>query len=306
MVEIKSIELTPFTLMTSSVQAIVSFIIAIIILIVALVAGAVIPLFGAAIMLLGVAAIVVFPLSAFFFGIMVNFFSAFLYNKLVPRLGGIKLDLEGSTLTHIPVVPFALILAVIEAIWGFILGLYFAAASAPLVGLLTSSAPEVSQALTNITMALNGTAATVPMGSAVGSIGAIAAVISIIGVPILVFICGFIGHALMAIFYNYIASRATKIQLEFEKISDKLHELKTIPVVPAALSIAIVFAIIGIIQGIGNLIQRSAAGDPLGGVGALIGQIIGNFIGYFIVVALAAWFYNYLVPRIGGIKLNLE
>lgn len=47
-------------------------------------------------------------------------------------------------------------------------------------------------------------------------------------------------------------------------------------------------------------------GDPAAGAVSLISNIIGNFIVYFIVVAIAAWLYNYLVPRIGGIKLGLE
>lgn len=306
MVEIKSIELAPFTLITSSVQAIIAFILAVLTLIFFAIAGAVIPQFGAAIVLIGVAAIIVYPVSAYFLGIMVNFFSAYLYNGLVPRLGGVKLELEGNTLTEIPVVPFALILAVVETIWAFILGLVLAAASAPLLGLLSSSAPEISQILTNITTAANATGAAIPTGSAIGGIGIIGAIALIIGLPIVVFIGGFIGHALMAIFYNYIAIRVSKIQLEFEKVSDTLHELKTVPVVPAALSIAVVFTIFGIIQGIVSLIQNSAAGNVAAGVGSLIGQIVGNFIVYFILVALAAWFYNYLVPRMGGIKLDLE
>lgn len=303
MVEIKSIELTPFTLMSSSVQAILAFIVAIIMLIVFGIAGAVIPQFGAAVALVGVAMIVIYPISAFFIGLATNFFSAFLYNSLVSRLGGVKLELEGSDITTIPVVPFALILSVIEAIWAFIVGLFLAAASAPLIALLSSSIPLVSQAIANAT---NATNATIPTGAAVGSIGVVGALLLIIGLPIAVFIFGFIGHALAAIFYNYIATRVAKFKLEFEKVSETLHELKSIPVVPAALSIAIVFTIFGIIQGIINLISRSAAGDPAGGVGALIGNIIGSFIIYFIVVALAAWIYNFLVPRIGGIKLDLE
>lgn len=139
MVEIKSIELAPFTLMSSSVQAILAFIIAVIMLIVFSIAGAVVPQIGAAIALVGVAMIVIYPISAFFIGLATNFFTAFLYNAMVSRLGGVKLELEGSNLTEIPIVPFALILSVIEAIWAFIIGLFLAAASAPIIALLSSS-----------------------------------------------------------------------------------------------------------------------------------------------------------------------
>ena len=117
MVEIKSVELAPFTMLTSSVQAILALILAIITLIVAGIFGAVIPQLGGFIIALGVAAIIVFPISSFFITIVISFFSALLYNTLVPRLGGVKLELEGSDVTSIPVVPFALILSAISAIY---------------------------------------------------------------------------------------------------------------------------------------------------------------------------------------------
>lgn len=303
MVEIKNIKLAPFTLMTSSVQAILAFIAAILMLIAFSILGAFLPNIGGAVALIGVAMIIIYPIVVFFIGLSTHFFSAFLYNTLVPRLGGIKLELEGNDVTTIPVVPFALIIAVIEAIWAFIFGLFLAAAIAPITALISGSIPVISQAIANAT---NTTGAALPTGAAVGAFGVVSAILLIIALPIAVFVIGFIVNALTAIFYNYIATRAAKLKLEFAAVSDTLHELKSIPVVPAALSVAIVFTIWGLINGIINLIQYSAMGDVATGVGSLIGNIIGNFILYFIIVALAAFFYNFLVPRIGGFKLNLE
>jgi len=303
MVEIKNIKLAPFTLMASSVQAILAFIAALIMLIAFSILGAFLPNIGGAVALIGVAMIIIYPIAVFFIGLSTHFFSAFLYNTLIPRLGGIKLELEGNDVTAIPVVPFALILAVIEAIWAFIFGLFLAAAIAPITALISGSIPVFSSIIANAT---NTSGAALPTGAAVGAFGVVSAILLIIALPIAVFVIGFIVNALTAIFYNYIATRAAKLKLEFAAVSDTLHELKSIPVVPAALSIAIVFTIWGLINGIINLIQYSAMGDAATGVGSLIGNIIGNFILYFIIVALAAFFYNILVPRIGGIKLNLE
>lgn len=303
MVEIKSVKLAPFTLMSSTVHAILALIAAIIMLILFSIVGAFFPNIGAAIALMGVAMIIIYPIAVFFIGLSTQFFSAFLYNTLVPRLSGIKLELEGSDVTAIPVVPFALILAAIEAIWAFIFGLFLAAAIAPITALISGSIPVVSQVIANAT---NATGAAMPTGAAVGAFGVISALLLIIALPIAVFVIGFIANALTAIFYNFIATKVSKIKLEFAAVSDTLHELKSIPVVPAALSIAVVFTIWGLINGIINLIQYSAMGDAVTGVGSLIGNIIGNFILYFIIVALAAFFYNFLVPRIGGIKLDLE
>lgn len=303
MVEIKSVKLAPFTLMSSTVHAILALIAAIIMLILFSIVGAFFPNIGAAIALMGVAMIIIYPIAVFFIGLSTQFFSAFLYNTLVPRLSGIKLELEGSDVTAIPVVPFALILAAIEAIWAFIFGLFLAAAIAPITALISGSIPVVSQIIANAT---NATGAAMPTGAAVGAFGVISALLLIIALPIAVFVIGFIANALTAIFYNFIATKVSKIKLEFAAVSDTLHELKNIPPIPAALAIAVVFTIFGLIQGIINLISYSANGDPTAGAISLALNIVVNFVLYFIVVALGAFIYNFLVPRIGGIKLDLE
>ncbi|MDD1774164.1 MAG: hypothetical protein LUQ24_01390 [Methanobacterium sp.] len=301
--EIKAVKLAPFTLMASSISAILAFIGAILYLILFSIVGAFLPNFGAALALLGVALVIILPIAAFFIGITTNFFSAFLYNSLVPRLGGIKLGLEGSDVTEVPVVSFALILAVIQAIWAFIVGLVLAAALVPFTTFLSSAIPLFSEAIVNAT---NASGAAAPTGAVVGAAGVFGALVLIIGLPIMVFIVGFIGNALAALFYNFIAIRASKIKLEFVAVKETLFELKTIPPIPAALAIAVVFTIFGLIQGIIDLIRFSAMGDALTGLGSLIGNIIMNFIAYFIITAIAAFLYNFLVPRIGGIKLDLE
>ncbi|MGV8143584.1 MAG: hypothetical protein ACP5OJ_03100 [Methanothermobacter sp.] len=301
--EIKSVNITPFTLMTATINAVLAFIAAIVYLILFGIVGAFLPNFGASLALLGVALIIILPISAFFIGLTTNFFSAFLYNGLVSRVGGVKLGLDGSDLTEIPVVSFSLILAVIEAIWAFIIGLFLAALVVPFASFMSSAIPLISQEIAN---ASNMTGTTVPTGSAVGVAGAVGALILIIGLPITVFIVGFIGHALTAIFYNYIATKAAKIKLEFAAIAESLHELKSIPVVPAALAVSIVMAIWGLIFGIISLIGLSAQGYALSGVITLVSDIVRNFIMYFIITALVAIIYNYLAPKIGGIKLNLE
>jgi hypothetical protein len=302
--EIKSVELAPFTLMSSSIHAILAFIMAILMLIAFGTIALLIPQFkaiGAAITWLGVALIIIYPISAFFINIAASFFGAFLYNTLVPRLGGIKLGLEGNEVAQIPVVSFALILASIETIWAFIIGLFFAAALAPLFAFLSTGIAAVSGAI-NSTLAngtfanaTNASGAMLPTGSLVATGGVISALILIIGLPIAVFIIGFITNALAAIFYNFLAVRVAKIKLELAPVAGNSHALNSIPVVPAALSISIVGLVFGIINGILSL-----------NIGTFIGDIIMYFIGTFIVVALIAIFYNFLAPRIGAVKLGIE
>lgn len=289
--EIKSVKLTSFTKMSASIFGILGFIAAILMLIALIIiqATGAFPQLGQfnVVTGLGIPLIVLLSIGAFFVTIAISFFSAIIYNILVPRLGGIKLELEGKDVVEIQVISFALILSVIETIWAFIAGLLMAAIISPLFALITTL-PEANNITANIT-ASSGLA--LPIGSELGAAGVIAPLLLIMGLPIMVFVFGFIWNALFAIFYNYIVTRVVKIQLEFGQITGNLHELKHIPVLPTALAIALVFALLGVISGImsGNF-----------------GRFISDFILYFIETALIALLYNYLAPKIGSIKLNLE
>ena len=129
--EIKSIELVPFTLMSSSIGAILGLIYAIILLIFLGGLSATLHTGGLALISLGVSIIIIFPISMFLFYTTVSFISALIYNMLVPRIGGLKLGLNGDEVESLPVVSFALILATLEAIWALIIGLLLAAIVLP-------------------------------------------------------------------------------------------------------------------------------------------------------------------------------
>ncbi|MDO9045343.1 MAG: hypothetical protein Q7U35_08555 [Methanobacteriaceae archaeon] len=291
--EIKSVKLTPFTKMSASIYGVLGLIVAILMLItlsIIQVAG-IMPQLGNfnVVTGFGIPIIILFPIGAFFSTIVISFFSVMLYNALVPRLGGIKLELEGKDVVKIPVISYALILSAIGAVWAFIVGLVLAAVISPVFSLLStmSTLPEASQIAANFT---NATGAAMPTGVAFGTAGIVVSLMLIIGLPIMVFVFGFIWNALFALFYNHITIRASKIQLEFGQISENLHEIKNIPVIPTALAVAITYALLGL----------------LGILSGNYADFIINFVQYFIGTALIALLYNYLAPKIGSIKLNLE
>jgi hypothetical protein len=300
--EIKSIDLVSFTMMSSSVNAILALIGAIILLIFFGAFAAFIPTAGLVFASLGISLIILYPIFTFLVEITISFVTALIYNMLVPRLGGVKLGIDGNEVRSVPVVPFALILSVVEAIWAFIFGLVLAALLVPLTTLTSTLIPLIANIAANAT---NMTPATLPTGSAVGTGGVVLALILIIALPILVFIFGFIGHALAAIFYNFIIPRVGGVKLLFTP-AGALHEISSIPVVAASLAIASVALIFGLIRGILQLITMAALGDAVGGIVALIASIIVYFIGAFIMVALITIIYNFLAPRIGGVQLGLE
>lgn len=299
--EIKSIELVPFTLMSASISAILAFIYAIILLITLGALSALVPMMNLIFASLGISILILYPIGSFFFEIMFSFVSALLYNKLVSRVGGVKLGLEGDQIKNLPVVSFALILSCIAAIWTFILGLVIAALLVPITTSLSTIIPLVGNAMANAT-----NMSTVPTGAAVGTGGVVAAIILIIVMPILVFIFAFIGHALAAFFYNVLIPRVGGIRLELAPLVGAVNEIKSIPVVAASLAIASVALIFGIILGLLQLITLAGAGDATGGVVALITYIITYFVGTFILVAIVTILYNFLAPRIGGVQLGLE
>ncbi len=300
--EIKSIELVPFTLMSSSISAILALIYAILLLIVFGVLAAAIPTAGLIFASLGISMIILFPIVTFLVYVTISFVTALIYNMLVPRLGGVKLGLEGDEVKSVPVVSFALILSAVSAVWAFIIGLLLAVIIVPFTTLTSTLIPLIANITANAT---NMTPATLPTGSVIGTGGVVIAVLLIIGLPIFVFIAGFIGHALAAIFYNYLIPRVGGVRLLFAP-AGMAFEITSIPVVAASLALAVVSTIFGLIQGIIGLFNGIVAGNAGMGVGSLIGNIIGSFIGTFIMVAIITILYNFLAPRIGGVQLGLE
>ena len=292
MKEIKSVGPASFTLMSSSIQAVLAFIFAVICAVAFGTASAFVPELSnvaGVIAALGVAIIVILPISSFLTNVAISFISIILYNGLAPRIGGIKLGFDGNEIRSIPAVPFALIMACIAMIWAFIIGVLLAAALIPLTGVIGTSLSSA----TGVSMANLGT------------VGIFGALFLIIVLPIIVFIAGFIVHALAAVFYNVLIPRVGGVKLELA-VADNKNRIESIPVLPASLAISVVFAVFGLIIGLISLITFSASGNVAGGFLSLVYNIIGYFLVYFILVALVTIFYNLLAPKLGGIRLHLD
>ncbi|MBP2046111.1 hypothetical protein [Methanobacterium aggregans] len=295
--EIISVDIVPFTLMTSSIQAILALIFAIIFVITFGSISAFIPqsgtLFGV-VTALGLAMIVIYPIGTFLFGVVISFLTALFYNILAPRVGGIKLGFEGYEVKSIPVVPFSLIMAFIEAVWAFIIGILLAAVLVPLTGIMGTMIPLVA----NETVTSGVTAS-------LGAFGAFGALFLIVGLPIIAFVMGFIAHALFALFYNLLIPKVGGIKLELNQITS-MSEIKSIPVVPASVAIAIIFTIFGFIIGLLNLVKMIMLGYAAEGVISLVVTTVIYFVIYFIMVAVVTLLYNFLAPNIGRVKLELK
>jgi hypothetical protein len=309
--EIKHIKMAPFTLMSSSIQAVLAFIAAILFVLTFGLIAALIPslgFFAGFIALLGLSIIILWPLSAFFYNILFAFTISLIYNLIAPRVGGIKLGMEGDTVKSIPVVGLALIVACIMLVLWFLVGLFIGLGGGAVISMIRgifSLLGAVIPVVTNATAAnatnLTGAGATA-VGTGTSVFGFMWSLTWIIIMPIAMFIVGFIGYALFAIFYNVLIPKVGGMQLKFAPVADNVFELTNIPTVPTALALAVVFAIFGAIYGL----FTGAMSDVVTAIIALIVNAIVWFILYFIIVALATLVYNYLQPKIGGIKLELE
>lgn len=303
MKELKSVKIVPYTLMTSSVSAVWGLVFAIILLIFAGAFSAALPSqfssFSGFLLGLGVAGLVVFPVGSFLLTITQSFLYALIYNLLVPRLGGIQIELAGmKEITKAGVIPFALIVASVATIFQFLIQLVFV----PMQYLLVGFAGSMVSTMATIS---NSTIPTTSMAS-LGAFSALGAILNIILTPIITFIAVFIIMALMAALYNALAPKLGGIKIE---LSEKAHGFLAIDnISPVALGLigGAIAAVIGIIIGLLLLIILAISGSALAGLVMLLVYAIGGFIVIFIAYALTAVFYNFLAPKIGGFEIKLE
>ena len=290
--EIRSIRVVPFTLMSSSISAVMGFLYAIVLVVIMGIAGTSLSqgnLGAGTIATLALAMILALPTASFLITTLQSFLETVLYNIFVPRLGGIKLELEDlNEVKSVPVVPFALMVSSIVTVLMFLVMLILG----PLFMSLIQGA------------ALSGR---IPGVESLGALGILGILIMIIGVPIVTFVVVFIVSALTAIFYNLLAPKIGGIQLEFALLSEKLHEIKSIPVVKFAVILTVVGAILAFIFGILGMALSIAGGTSASSAALdLLINVVINFVIGFVVYAITAALYNFLAPKIGTVKLELE
>lgn len=296
--EIKSIRIVPYTLMNSSISAVVAFIYAIFIVLILGIAGNFLPsslgITGGVIASLGVALLILLPAAGFVFSVTQSFLTALIYNVFVPRIGGIKLELRDmKEIVGVPVVPFALMISAIGATIVFIAMLIIG----PLIMIGLQAAV--------IGAAYQGTV--IPGLSSIGALGIVGLLILIIGVPIVMFVASFIMTALTAIIYNLLAPKIGGIEFEFEALKEKLYGINSIPAVKLALITAIVMAIVNLIfEAISTVINTAMGSSVVAGVISLLINVVVNLVVSFVIYAIMAVLYNYLAPKIGSVKIEME
>ena len=295
--EIKSVAIVPFTLMSSAISAVLGLIYALILILVLGAVAVFLPseshIISSLLMTASVAIIIILPVGSFLLSILTSFLIAFIYNLLVPRIGGIKLGMvEMKEIRSVPVIPLSLMASSIYTILTFLIMLIVA----PLLVVVLQGAALASISTSSSMAGLEG----------LGAIGLIGIVVMVIGIPILVFVFTFIYTALMALVYNFLAPKMGGIRLKFNTIKDNSFEIKKIKPIPLALISAVVLTILNFIFSLPTLAMYFATGNVPGGLGYFLGNTIGMFIVIFILYGIMALLYNYLRPFVGGVELELK
>ena len=307
--EITFIKTSSFSLIVAIIQVFLSFLTAVSFLIIYLATGSFtfqIGIFLDFFLTLGFASIIISPIATFFMTVALCFFSILVYNILAQRMGGIKFKMMGNEITNIPVVPFSLMLSVIIAIWGFILGLVLGISLAVL-NVLPGLTPAFNQLTFGlIPVIINSINTTFPPVAGLGG-----ALSLIIGLPVVVFIIAIIDVSIIVLLYNYVGSRAAYFQLNFTRVKDKTYKLISIPAGPITLVSGVISGVLGLLivtvsfLGFIDLVNVASAWTIIGLVLSRDDLLI-YLIPYILIATLIAIFYNILAPRIGGIKLKLE
>lgn len=275
--ELKSIDLSSYTIISTGVATLISIVIAIII--VGLFAVSVPNSFGVM--------IYIFPTIVFgtmISNIFVNFSTGYLYNVLSKRLGFIKFDIEEDSIKSISAKETGLLVGFITLI--MILVMYLATSlilplilSSFMTLLMYSAQTGIATVMYQTMMLISN-----PMTIAVGILGSviIVSVFTLLGVYI----------------YNILASSNREILV---KLSEKnnLTQLDSITPLNFAIAIGAISLILNII--IAAILVISSV--PI--FNALVDVLIG-FVCAFIATMLIALSYNFLAPKLGKLKVELE
>ena len=275
--ELKSIDLSSYTIISTGVATLISIVIAIII--VGLFAVSVPNSFGVM--------IYIFPTIVFgtmISNIFVNFSTGYLYNVLSKRLGFIKFDIEEDSIKSISAKETGLLVGFITLI--MILVMYLATSlilplilSSFMTLLMYSAQTGIATVMYQTMMLISN-----PMSIAVGILGSviIVSVFTLLGVYI----------------YNILASSNREILV---KLSEKnnLTQLDSITPLNFAIAIGAISLILNII--IAAILVISSV--PI--FNALVDVLIG-FVCAFIAAMLIALSYNFLAPKLGKLKVELE
>lgn len=274
--ELKSIELSSFTTVMSGIAVLFSIIAAILLTIII---AAFVPN-GAGVIIYLIPTIIV---GSFMCGIYTSFSEGLFYNLLARKLKRVAVKIENNTILKISTTETATMIALIltiETILVYLVSVFLLPLllTSIMQTLMYSGQSTIAYSIYQLLMILSQPATIA---------------ILIFGTFIITFVLVLIGTYI----YNFMADTGRGIVLN-------LSEEKGLTVIDSfdPLKLAIVFAVIlGVISLITGIISVISGAD----ITTLIGNVLGGFVGGFIEYYLFAIFYNFLVSKLGKVKIEL-
>lgn len=270
---LKSLDISSVTIMATTISLIFSIIISIIMLVI----------FGA--ISLNNIAIMAFIIPTLIFGTLIvsvyrNFIESWLYNLISKKTSIVFSIEEDGTVTNISTVSTALIIAIITTVMALIeymviLFLGQLTLSAMVQTFMMTGQQLIAMQLYNLLLVVSNP-------------------LYVIGLIVGGFIISFIYVLIGTYIYNLIAGNNYGAKLNIKENSS----LESIDVKSFAISISIIYLVLGLISGI---LSAITTGNYL----EIAITPIMTFILGFIVTAIIAWLYNVLAPKVGQIKFEL-
>ena len=275
--ELKSIDISSYTIIATGISTLISILISIII----------VGIFAASVPNSIIVMIYIVPTIVFgtiICSIFSYFSQGYLYNVLSKKLGFIKLDIEGEYIKKISPKEIGLISGAITLIMALVIYL----ALSLIIPLLISSL------MTILMYASQNQVATVVYQLMIIISNPISIAVGIVGSAIMVSVFALLGSYI----YNVLANSERGILVKLSQ-EDNLTQLDSITPTNFAIAIGAISLILNIVIGAILIIS----GVPI--FNALIDILIGFFI-VFIEALIIAVFYNFLAPKIGKLKVKLE
>ena len=272
--EFKSIDLAPFTIISTGISILFAIIVAIALSVVFIASGDI----GTLIYI--IPTIIV---GAFMIGIYRYFTDGLFFNLLSEKLKNIKISLNGGEVLKISPTETATITATIATIQILLIYLVSILILPLMLGTIVQSLMLAGQEVVAYELYQLMFIITEPT----------TILMFIIGTFVITFV-----FTLIAIYiYNLLASKGRGIVFELSQ-ENGMTVIDSISMMNFAINIAIIGGVLSLITGIISLIS---GGDAI----SLIANVISSIISGFVSAALIAIFYNFLAPKIGKIKLEL-
>jgi hypothetical protein len=274
--ELKSVDLSSFTIVTTAIGVLFSIISSILIVIMM---GVTTPsAIGASIYIISTVIV-----GTLMYTIYNSFCQGFLYNTLAKKINPIKLAFDGNKIIKVTTTETAIAIAMIETVMVILLYL----ASVVLMPLMINAAVQTLMYSGQQVLAY-GLYQFMLLISQPATIAMI-----IFGTFIITFVFVLLGCYI----YNILAGRGRCVEVELSQ-ENNMTVIESIDY----LKFAIVFAIInGILSIISAIVMIVSGGQP---VNAILNIVLSFVIG-FVSGALTAIFYNFIAPKLEKLKLEL-